>query len=258
MTKTKTLYLRNQRVGSSRFMGTLIKNFTACERIVKHCYYEEAKRIYESRLTENPKQTKWKDLHLICSVRNPWEQHISIFFRKRGIGLMRTLDGDFDLSNKKNGLSAQFFNQNKKIQNLIIDNFKQTVSEQYDHFKNFKSKKTNQTIDQAISSGDTPATSAFQFCYINWPIYTLNNEIMTSLCIKTDGPNIKQDIQTYVKLSGLDENSKYVQKYMNRYISYACSRTDNKRDHHKFYDKEAREKVAEMRAMEINAHKYKF
>lgn len=257
MIKTKTLYLRNQRVGSSRFMGTLTKNFRGCERMTKHCYYEDAKRIYESRLMENPNQTKWKDLHLICSVRNPWEQHISIFFRKRGFDLMRTLDGDFDLSNKKS-LASQFFNQNKKIQNLIIDNFKQTVSEQYNHFKNFKSKKTNQTIDQTISSGDTPDKGAFQSCYINWPIYTLNNEIMTSLCIKTDGPNIKQDIQTYVKLSGLDENSKYVQKYINRYIGYVYSRTDAKRDHRKFYDKEAREKVAEMRAMEINAHEYKF
>lgn len=245
----KTMYLRNQKVGSSKFIGRLVHPFEGCASRGGHHWYLNTKEWYEKH--KHIQQTKWEDLHLIASIRNPWQQHISIFFRMDGNALMSKLDGDF-VQSKNRDLAKQFNKQNKKIKNLIISSFREKVSRQYSFYKNEKN------IEEDILNGKVPHKSAFVTCYINWPIYTLNNEIMTSLCIKSDGANIKEDIQTYLKLSGLDENCKHVQKQANEYIRCATQAAINQKDHKQFYDKETREKVGEMRAMEINAHKYKF
>lgn len=251
MKKLKVFYLRNQRVGSTNFISALVEKLDSCTTIGMHKFYDEQKNRYKRSHLE--KITKWENLHKVVSIKNPWVHHLSTFFRKNSI--LREIKGyqKFGTS-PRNAMSGEFANQDKKTQNIIINAFRENVSSQYDIYKNL-----DLSIEQQILNGETPHKKAFTECYINWPIYTLNNEIMTSLSIKGDMPTLEKDLQSYLKLAGLedcDHANNQAKIYLKKALLYQNKKARfNYKD---FYDKETKHKVGEIRAMEIEAHKYKF
>lgn len=262
MKKLKVFYLRNQRVGSSNFISALVGKLDSCTTLGSHQFYDIQKEEYKNSHLE--KITKWENLHKVVSIKNPWVHHLSTFFRKNS--RLREIKGYQKLGIlPRNAMSGEFANQDKKTQNIIINAFRENVSSQYDIYKNLDLSRTNKgqfknaTIEQQILNGETPHRKAFTECYINWPIYTLNNEIMTSLSIKGDMPTLEKDLQSYLKLAGLedcDHANNQAKIYLKKSLLYQNKKARfNYKD---FYDKETKHKVGEIRAMEIEAHKYKF
>jgi len=238
--KIKAFYLRNQRVGSTSFLGT----FGGLSPLMTescHASYEFAEHRYNLRKKNEKGFTEWEDLHKIVSVRNPFDQHVAQYFKRKGIG------------------TKEFGAQTPKVQKRIIENFMMHVDSQYIFFKDaIENKITNNELTGKF------ARSAFLQCYICWPIYTFKNEIMTSLCIKGDGPHLEKDLLEMLKLLDLRDCpdarkrcSIYLKKSIERGYT-GGKRREVFRDYKNFYNPETKKKVRQMRAMEINAHNYKF
>jgi hypothetical protein len=259
--KIKAFYLRNQRVGSTSFLGT----FGGLSPLMTescHASYEFAEHRYNLKKKNEGGLTEWEDLHKIVSVRNPFDQHVAQYFKINGKAIRHNTKGYKPILDKippDQRVTKEFNVQTPKVQKRIIENFMMHVDSQYIFFKDaIENKITNNELIGKF------ARSAFLRCYICWPIYTFKNEIMTSLCIKGDGPHLEKDLLEMLKLLDLldcPDARKRCSIYLKKSIKRGYTggkRREVFRDYKNFYNPETKKKVRQMRAMEINAHNYKF
>ena len=254
----KGFYLRGFRVGSSAFNGCFGGINHSIIRNTSHSMYESAEILHNRKREDDNDLPAWDNLHKIVSVRNPFDHHVATFF-KRSRHKIRRVKGYRELFHSTGSVvSKEYRYQTPKVQKRIAECYMKHVDNQHTYYKNeIESVILNGGLDRKMGQ------RAFVRCYLNWPIYTLNNEIMASLCIKGDAPGLKDDLLKMLKLLDLEDDhvalccvDRYLKRSKARGYDGKNKRSGGWRNYRDFYNPETERKVSEIRAMEINAHKY--
>jgi len=165
----------------------------------------------------------WKTSKTLVNIRNPWDHHVSLF-------LMTDNTGSRNLSvSSRNSHTAKIFNKlTTSEQTLIIENFRLHVEKQI--------------------NGD--ARSLYRQHYR----YTIEGKIIADYIIRMEPEYIFNDLELFSRECNIPIT--YANQYAAKTRKIVCN--SNHFDYRQFYDNKTKNAVAEIRAFEIDAHKYIF
>lgn len=248
--KTKIVYLRNPRVGSSAFI-TMLKDLEESGYIEK---YNDEHRPHEKireQVLKNKGKDFWNSSIKVVSVRNPWDQHVSYFLKTRSVG-----DNNICISSE---IAKNFGKLPKHIQKKYINDFREIVDQQLKYVRGEVSDIYDEESIHRVPAGKfvNAVRNFLAKTYKTDQIYIHEGKSIADYCIRMEKDFLQRDLEQFMKYINVPVDSVFVQ----RYIAGANKinfENPNHYDYQMFYNDKTIQAVEEIRKLEIEIHGYKY